>query len=82
MAAVIYVMIRTYTTLVRPQLEFCAPVWNPYMVKDCEKLEKVQWRVARWIMEHAGIPRLTDGPDQPRICDELPGPCSKGEDNS
>jgi len=57
MAAVIYILIRTYTTLVRPQLEFCAPAWNPYVVKDCEKLEEVQWRAARWIMEHAGIQR-------------------------
>jgi len=24
-------------------------VWNPYMSKDCEKLEKVQQRAARWI---------------------------------
>ena len=33
---------RAHTTLIRLQSEFCAPIWNPYTLKDCEKLEKVQ----------------------------------------
>ena len=40
---------RAYSALVRSHLEHCAPVWNPYQQKDCETLEKVQRRAARWI---------------------------------
>ena len=40
---------RAYTALVRPHLEYYAAVWNPYQQKDCETLEKVQRRAARWI---------------------------------
>ena len=38
---------RAYTAIVRPHLEYCAPVWNLYQQKDCETLEKVQRRAAR-----------------------------------
>ena len=40
---------RAYCALVRPHLEYCAPAWNPYQLKDCAKLEKVQQRAARWV---------------------------------
>ena len=33
--------------LVRPQLEYCAPVWSPHQLKDCDRLERVQRRAAR-----------------------------------
>ena len=31
-----------YTTYVRPHLEYCAPIWSPYLVRDIQVLEKVQ----------------------------------------
>ena len=31
-----------YTTLVRPHLEYAAPVWDPHLIKDITKLENVQ----------------------------------------
>ena len=34
--------------VVRPHLEYCLPVWNPHLKKDCDKLEKVQKQAARW----------------------------------
>ena len=40
---------RAYLALVRPHLEFCAPVWNPHQQKEIETLEKVQRRAVRWI---------------------------------
>jgi ribonuclease P/MRP protein subunit RPP40 len=36
-----------YTSLVRPHLEFAAPIWNPYFRKDIVKLENVQHRATR-----------------------------------
>ena len=39
---------RAYVALVRLHLEYCSPVWNPHLKKDCDKLEKVQKRAARW----------------------------------
>ena len=37
-----------YNTLVRPQLEYAAPVWDPYFKEKILQLEKVQRRAARW----------------------------------
>jgi hypothetical protein len=39
-----------YQTLVRPQLEYCAPVWNPYTVEAIYALEMVQRRAARYAL--------------------------------
>ena len=36
-----------YKTLVRPLLEYAAPVWNPYLVKDIHAIESVQRRASR-----------------------------------
>ena len=38
-----------YLTLVRPIMEYAAPVWDPYYNVDIYKLEKVQRRATRWI---------------------------------
>ena len=37
-----------YNTLVRPQLEYAAPVWDTYFKEKILQLEKVQRRAARW----------------------------------
>ena len=37
-----------YKTLVRPQLEFAAPVWHPYYGTQTAQVEKVQRTAARW----------------------------------
>ena len=34
-------------SLVRPHLDYCSSVWNPYYVKDIELLERVQHRFTR-----------------------------------
>ena len=38
----------TYKTLVRPQLEYAAPIWHPYDETQTAKVEKVQRTAARW----------------------------------
>ena len=37
-----------YKTLVRPQLEYAAPVWHPYHDTQIAQVEKVQRTATRW----------------------------------
>ena len=37
------------SALVRPHLEYCAPVWSPHYSKDKLALERVQKRASHWI---------------------------------
>ena len=39
----------TYSTLVRPQLEYAAAVWDPHTKGKTQQVEKVQRRAARWV---------------------------------
>ena len=38
-----------YKTLVRPLLEYAAPVWDPSDKDEIQQIEKVQQRAARWV---------------------------------
>ena len=40
-----------YKTYVRPHLEYCVPVWSPFLKKDMDELEKVQHRSTKLIKE-------------------------------
>ena len=33
-----------YKTYIRPHLEYCVPVWSPYLMGDMDEMEKVQHR--------------------------------------
>ena len=39
-----------YKALVRPVLEYCCCVWDPHLQKNINKLEKVQRRAARFVL--------------------------------
>ena len=42
-----------YKTLVRPRLEYCASVWDPYQKDLISQLEAVQRRSARFVMKNS-----------------------------
>ena len=37
-----------YKTLIRPQLEYAAPIWHPYVKTQAQQVERVQRTAARW----------------------------------
>ena len=39
---------RAYQSLVRPKLEYCCSVWDPYTTENIYKIEQVQRRAARY----------------------------------
>ena len=62
-----------YQSLVHLILEYSSPVWDPYLIKDIQALEKVQRRAARWVfsdyswsssvstmLNHLGWPTLAE----------------------
>jgi hypothetical protein len=49
-------LIRAYKVYIRPILESCTPVWNPYLLKDIRRVEKVQKNYTRIICKRCCIP--------------------------
>ena len=45
-----------YTTFVRTHLEFAVAVWNPYLQRDIDALERVQHRATKLIPEIRNLP--------------------------
>ena len=50
-----------YKAIVRPQLEYAAPVWDPHTRDDIHKIESVQRRGARWVLgDYSPYSSVTD----------------------
>ena len=41
------IFLQLYKAFVRPHLEYASSVWSPYLIRDIERLERVQRRVTR-----------------------------------
>ena len=52
------VLTKLYTTIVRPHLEYAAPVWSPELIKDIYKLENVQKFALRVCTKQWDVPYL------------------------
>ena len=52
------VPIKLYTTMVRPHLEYAAPVWSPELIKDISKLENVQKFALRVCTKQWNLPYI------------------------
>ena len=42
-------MRKLYISLVRPILDYCAPFWSPYLIRDIELIEQVQRRYTKLV---------------------------------
>ena len=45
-----------YKTYIRPHLEYCVPVWSPYLMGDMDEMEKVQHRSTKLVREISCLP--------------------------
>ena len=43
---------QAYFSFVRPHLEYCCTVWNPYIKKDVNKIENIQRRAVRFVLNN------------------------------
>ena len=43
---------QAYFSLVRPHLKYCSTVWNPYIKKDVNKIENIQRRAVRFVLNN------------------------------
>ena len=43
---------KLYTALVRSQLTYCSVIWHPYLIQDINKLESIQCRATKFIMNN------------------------------
>ena len=38
-----------YKTYIRPHLEYCASIWNPYLAGNIDELEQIQQRATKLV---------------------------------
>jgi len=43
-----------YLSIIRPTLEYCSPVWDPYPSTDIQAIEKIQRHATQWVSSDYG----------------------------
>ena len=46
---------KVYRTLVRPIIEYCSPIWDPHKTNQIKKIEKIQHKAARFVINRPYI---------------------------
>ena len=44
-----------YKTYIRPHLEYCVSIWNPYLARNIDKFERIQQRATKLVPELAQL---------------------------
>jgi hypothetical protein len=52
------VFLQLYKAMVRPHLEYASCIWSPYLVKDRDKIERIQRRATRMVKELKHLPYM------------------------
>ena len=52
----IWTWMKLFTTYIRPMLEFNTPIWSPYLLKDINKIERVQRNFTKVAFNRCKIP--------------------------
>ena len=52
----IWILLKAYTTYVRPKLDYNTSIWSPYLIKDIAKIESIQKQFSRYICIRCKVP--------------------------
>ena len=52
----IWILLKAYTTYVRPKLEYNTSIWSPYLIKNIAKIESIQKQFTRYICIRCKVP--------------------------
>ena len=56
MSKELVVCILVHNIYIRPHLEYCVPIWSPYLVRNIEVLEKVQKQATKLVKGYEILP--------------------------
>ena len=55
----IWTLMKAYKAYVRPTLEYATTIWNPYLIRDKTKIERVQRYFTRKVCRRCSIPYVS-----------------------